>query len=184
MDIRGSLTFPDATFAFINMRLISGLMSKEAWAPLLQECLRILEPGGILRLTDSEFPFTNGPVNEQLTDLGARAFWLDGRSFSPTGKRFDITVMLAKFLQDAGLAQVKHQAYALDFSFGTEAYDPWYHNLLVGYQLYLPFLLKQGVTTQKEFAQLYERLIEELRIRRFEVCSSFLSVWGSRPAGV
>lgn len=184
MDIRGPLTFPDATFAFVNARLISGLLSKEAWAPFLQECLRILEPGGILRLTDGELPFTNGLAHEQFTGLTARALWLDGRSFIPEGKHSGIgaTLMLTRFLSEAGIADIKHQAYALDFSFGTEAHDSWHHNLLIAYQLLQPFLLKQGVITQTGFEQLYEQMIEELQSPDFRGVQFFLSVWGSKPA--
>lgn len=183
MNILEHLAFPDAAFAFVNARLISGFLSKDAWAPLLQECLRVLEPGGILRLTDSDFPCTNALASEQLSTLGARAAWLDGRSFSPDGRRADIMVMLAQFLREAGFTAVKHQAYALEFSFGTEAYDPWSHNLLIGYPLFLPYLLKQGVTTHQQFDQLYRQMIEEMNSPAFRGLQFFLSSWGNKPVG-
>ena len=181
MNILEPLAFPDAAFAFVNARLISGLVSKEAWPRLLQECMRVLEPGGILRLTDGEFPCTTSPAHEQLATLGARAFWVSGRSFSEDGRRIDLVVMLAQLLREAGFYRVQHQAYAMECSYGTDAYDPWIHNALIGYPLFLPFLLKEGVTTQQEFEQLYQQMTDEMQSPAFRGVHFFLSAWGSKP---
>src|SRR6266496_1335994 len=51
MDATGPLDFADNSFDLVNARLIA-FLTPQQWPRLLQECLRITRPGGILRLTE------------------------------------------------------------------------------------------------------------------------------------
>jgi ubiquinone/menaquinone biosynthesis C-methylase UbiE len=181
MDVLEPLAFPDEAFDFVNARLISGFMPKEAWPSLLQECVRITRPGGSIRLTDGEWGFSTGEASEELTALGLRAMWVTGKTFAPQGKMSGITLMLGQFLRDAGLSHIHQQAYALDYSSGTELNEAWYQNLMIAYPLMLPFLLKTGVTTKEEFERLYEQMSLEMQAPEFRGTIFMLSVWGTRP---
>jgi ubiquinone/menaquinone biosynthesis C-methylase UbiE len=44
------LEFPNESFDLVNARFIVAFMPPAAWPKLIQECLRILRPGGIIRL--------------------------------------------------------------------------------------------------------------------------------------
>ena len=52
MDIRQPPDFPDATFDMVNARYLFAVLRGEQWPAFLQECMRILRPGGLLRLTE------------------------------------------------------------------------------------------------------------------------------------
>jgi ubiquinone/menaquinone biosynthesis C-methylase UbiE len=48
-DLQG-LDIPDTSFDFVNVRFISGFMSKNGWPEFLRECFRVTRPGGVIRL--------------------------------------------------------------------------------------------------------------------------------------
>src|SRR6266567_1105699 len=149
MDVLKPLAFPQEAFDFVNTRFISPFMPKDAWPRLLQECVRITLPGGVIRLTD--------------------------------GERFGTTLVLSQFLREAGLGNIQHQAYALDYSYGTEAHETMYQNTMITYPLLLPFLLKMGVTTREEFDRLYEQIAAETQEPEYRGLWFYLSVWGTKP---
>ena len=181
MNILEPLTFPEDAFDFVNARLTSSFMPTRAWPNLLRESLRITRPGGVIRLTEAEWVFSNGSASEQFASLLTHAMWLDGKSFSPDGKRFGATLMLGQFFRDAGLVNIQRQAYALEYSYGTEAHETWYQNIMIAYPLLLPFLLKMGVTTKEEFDRLYEQIGAEMQQPEFRALFFLLSVWGTKP---
>ncbi len=49
MDITQPLQFPDASFDLVNTRFLFSVLKRDAWSPFLNECTRVLRPGGILR---------------------------------------------------------------------------------------------------------------------------------------
>ncbi len=181
MNVLEPLSFPDDAFEFVNARFISPFMPKDAWPKLLAECLRITRPGGIVRITDGEWEFSNGAASEKIADLVTRASWLAGKSFSPDGKRFGTTLVLGQLMREAGLVNLRRQAYALDYSYGTEAYETFYQEWVMGTPLLLPFLHGMGVTTKEEFDRLYEQMVEEMQEPAFRGLWFFLSVWGTKP---
>jgi ubiquinone/menaquinone biosynthesis C-methylase UbiE len=181
MDVLKPLEFPDEAFEFVNARFISPFMPKDAWPRLLAECLRVARPGGIVRITDGEWQFSTGAASEKIADLVTRASWLAGKSFSPDGKRFGTTLVLRQLMQEAGLVNLEHQSFALDYSYGTEAYETFYQEWVIGTPLLLPFLQAMGVTTKEEFDRLYEQMVEEMQEPSFHGMWFFLSVWGEKP---
>jgi hypothetical protein len=156
-------------------------MFPAAWPQLVQECLRILRPGGVLRLTESEYGISNSLAFEQLSSLFTRALKLAGRSFSPDGHHIGITPMLAQFLRDAGYQNIRHMAHAVDYSAGTEAHEGFCQDFQLGLKLAQPFLIAVGVTTQEEADRLYQQTLEEMYSDSFRVVSFMLTVWGEKP---
>ncbi|RAQ93993.1 hypothetical protein A4R35_00515 [Thermogemmatispora tikiterensis] len=57
MNVMEPLAFPDASFAPINGRGLSGCMLPATWPRFLQECFRLLIPGGVIRLTEHNAAF-------------------------------------------------------------------------------------------------------------------------------
>jgi SAM-dependent methyltransferase len=184
MNVLNPLEFPDASFDFVNARLLSAFMPTAVWPSFVQECVRITRPGGIIRLTEGEWEFTNSVACEQVADMLARAMWLDGKSFSPDGKRFGATLMISQFLRESGLINIQRRAYALDFSFGAEAHETMYQNSMMSYPLLSPFLVKMGVTTKEEYDQLCDQISYEWQIPTFRGLFFLLSVWGTKPDSV
>ncbi len=174
------LNFPTASFDLVNARFTQGFMPSHAWPALLQECLRVCRPGGIIRLTEIEAAITNSPASEKLAGMLTLALKKAGRSLSPEGRHLGIVLMLERFLRDAGCENVQSKAHVLSYSAGMEAHNGWYQNSLVGAQLLKPFFIKMQVTTQEEFDQLYEQMLRELEAEWFCGIEFFLTAWGKK----
>ena len=182
MDILKPLQFPENAFQFVNARFLSSFMPKHAWPHLLQECFRVTQLGGIIRLIDCEAPFSTAPASEQLFSLMKRAGQWDEKSFGPEGGMHCITVMLPQFLRDVGLTDIQHHAYALDYSYGTEAHETYYQDIMMAFSLAACWLVKMGVTRQQEYEQLCNQISVEMQQPDFHGMLFFLSTWGTKPA--
>src|SRR5260221_5138070 len=137
MDITQPLDVDDETFDLVNGRLLVGMLSREAWLPLLRECVRVLRPGGILRLTECELSVTTSPALEELTGLASQALWRGGYSFSPDGLQLCITPVLGRLLHQVGCERIEHQAFVIDYSACSNDQAHWvmYQNARVSWLL-------------------------------------------------
>ena len=184
MNVLNPLEFPDDAFDFVNARLLCAFMPADVWPSFVQECVRITRPGGIIRLTEAEWEFTNSAACERLANMLTSAMWKDGKSFSPDGKRLGATLMISQFLREKGLINIQRHAYALDFSFGAEAYEATYQDLMMNYPLLSTFLVKMGLTAKEEFDQLCDQVSVEMQEPTFRGLWFFLSAWGTKPNAV
>jgi SAM-dependent methyltransferase len=180
MDATKPLDFPDGSFDLINARTI-GFFPTTVWPNLMRECLRILRPGGITRLTESEWGFTNAPATEKLQGMFYRALLAGGRSFTTDGRRHGITTMQAGFLRDAGCINVQLKAHVIEFSIGTEAHGDFYNDWKAVYKLSQPFFISMGVTTQEEVEEAYEQMLIEMKQEDFRAIMYLLTAWGQKP---
>jgi ubiquinone/menaquinone biosynthesis C-methylase UbiE len=172
MNARQALDLPAQHFDYIQARHIVGFMLTSAWPSLLQECWRILRPGGTLRLIESEnCGISNSASLERYNVLLAEAMRRAGHCFAPVGNMFGITPMLPRLLREQGFQNIHQQAYALNFSAGERAHKEWFANCRTGMKLIQPFLIHLGVTTQPEIDVLYERAMEEMQ------ASDFCALW-------
>lgn len=182
MDARKPLDFPDNSFDLVNARFLFAVMPKEAWPRLLQECMRILRPGGIIRLTECEMPISNSPALEKLTALFIRALYVAKQSFSPDGRLVAITPVLGRLLHDIGYQDIQTETYGLNFSGGTEGHMHFYKDWKVAFKLAQPFLLKAGVASQEEIDEVYEQMLVEMYPDTFCMIWFLLSAWGKKAA--
>ena len=181
MNILEPLAFADNSFDLVNARYIYGFMPQAAWTPLLQECRRILRPGGILRLTEPEWPISTSAACDRLTEMFTHALYLAGRSFSPTGRHVGITPKLGYFLRQARFERVQSVAHVLDYSAGTSEHATYSNVLLLTFQLLQPFLLQWKVATQEELTQLIQQAQIEMLAEDFCGVCYYLTVWGYKP---
>lgn len=183
MDATKPLAFPDNSFDFINARFIFAFMPASAWPELLQECMRLTRPGGIIRLTEFDvYGVTSSPACEKFTTWGSRAFKLAGQSFSPDGRGVGLTPMLGRFLRNVGCINIDRAAHVIDFSAGTEEHETMRQNSMMVFKLMQPFLLKTRVATQEEVDQVYEQMLVEMLSEDFCGAWFYLSAWGQKPA--
>ncbi|MHB8600117.1 MAG: class I SAM-dependent methyltransferase [Ktedonobacteraceae bacterium] len=181
MNVLEPLGFADNTFDLVNVRFISAFMHTTAWSVLVQECMRILKPGGILHLTDFELPLSNSSAFEKLMGLAIRSFQMSKLSFSPEGRNVGITFMLGRFLRNAQFEHIQHQAYVVEFSQGTENYMAMYQNWMIASKLVQPYLVKLGLGTQEELERLYQQMLIEMVAEDFCAVWYFMSAWGRKP---
>jgi ubiquinone/menaquinone biosynthesis C-methylase UbiE len=183
MDATKPLDFPDSSFDWVNARFLIGFMPTLAgWSQLTQECMRLLSPGGFIRLTEcDDAATTNSPAYEQLKGIVGQALQKAGRKFS-SRQDAGITPMLPRFLRDVGCCNIHIKSYVLEISAGTEAHMNTYENFRVAYKLMQPFLIKMGVTTQDEVEQVYQQAMTEILSDRFCGIWYYLTVWGQKPS--
>ncbi len=182
MDATQPLRFPDHHFDLINGRILTGFLTTTGWPLLLQECWRTTRPGGILRLSEPEFGFTNSEALDALTELSAQALRRAGHTFSPRGRTFGTTPLLRSFLQQAGYKQIQQRAHVVDFSAGTPLHERNKQNLLIVYRLLEPFLVQMQGITEVEFSRLYTQLQHDLQQEQFCGLDYYLTVWGYKTA--
>jgi len=180
MDATKPLDFPNGTFDLVNARTI-GFLPTSVWPELMKECMRIMRPEGVIRLTESEWSFSNSPALEAITWIFFKALKAAGQSFSPDGRRHGITTMLGGILRDAGYTNVRQVPYVIDFSAGTEAHASICKNWRVVYKLSQPFFIRTGVTTQEEVDQLYEQMQIEMMLDNFRGIMYLLTALGEKP---
>jgi len=175
------LEFPDSSFDLVNARLIVTFMPPQAWPKLVQECLRVLRPGGILRFTDLEWGPSNKPALETSCGLVNQAFYKAGQSLSPTGRNFGIICMLRRFLSDAQCQNIGQVAHVIDYSYGQETHEGYYHDLASAFKLLQPFMAKWKVATQEELDVLYQQTMAEMQSEDFCAIAFLLTAWGYKP---
>src|SRR6266699_2675297 len=138
MDAAGPLDFADNTFDLVNARILTGFLSKPQWSSLLAECARITRPGGILRLTEVEWGFTESAAYDMLLRFSYLALYRAEHSFSPHGRTAGNTNALRRLMRQAGYEDIHQRAHAVDYSAGTEAHDSNCQNLLTFHKLFQP----------------------------------------------
>lgn len=180
MNVLEALDIPDNAFDVINAQFIVSFLPKDAWPRLIQECLRITHPGGVLRLTEAEMSFSNSAACERLNSLFASAIHTMNRGFSPHGWHLSITPMLSYFLREGGYENVQSAAHTFDYSTGMKAHDAFYQNFILSYQRLKPFLLQANVCTSEEFEQLFEQAKVEMSSETFCGVCFYLSTWGTK----
>lgn len=178
MNALGPLDFPDHSFDLVNARLVDEFIPSYAWPAFLQECLRILRPGGILRLTGAEWGFSNKPAFERLCGLLNQALQKAGRSFSPNGLHLGIVPMLRRLVQDAGCERIGRMAHVFEISSDTPVHEGFYHNLAAAFKLLQPFLRKWRVATQAELDRIYQQALAEMLADDFCAVFLLLTVYG------
>ena len=181
MDALKPLDFADNSFDWVNTRLLCGFMPPAAWPTIIQECLRLTRPGGVIRLTETEYGISNAPTFEKFSGMFTNALKLVGQSFSPDGRHIGITPMLGRLLRDAGCRNIRKTAYVIDYSAGEEAHIAVCHDMMVVFKLVQPFLMKMGQTTEEEFDELYQRVLAEMMSNDFCAIWYYLSAWGEKP---
>jgi ubiquinone/menaquinone biosynthesis C-methylase UbiE len=181
MDAAAPLDFADNTFDLVNGRIFTGFLAKEMWSALLSECFRIVRPGGLVRLTEGEWGFTNSAALDQLQHFSEVALKEAGRSFSPNGRTIGTAAVLRLLIQQAGFEQIQCRAHVVDYSAGTEAYESNCQNMLVFHKLYQPFLAQMQVASLEELEGLLSRMEAEMQAPDFCALDFFLTVWARKP---
>jgi ubiquinone/menaquinone biosynthesis C-methylase UbiE len=182
MNITQPLDFPDASFDLINARFLLGVLPRDSWVSFIDECTRLLRPGGILRLTEQVEPgMSSSPALEQFNTLCCLALWQAGYGFSPDGRSIGITHTVPWLMRKAGYTNMQRALHALEYSADCEAWADIYRNNEVGLAMSKPFFLKAGVTTEEEFEQLYRQALIEMHAPDFRGMWHYMTFWGNRP---
>lgn len=170
------LEFPRRYFDLVNHRAAVSWLRTWDWSKLLEEYQRVCRPGGVVRITEPEWPIaTNSPALLRLTELAAQAFYQSGHYVTPT--RDGITSHLAHLLQRHGLRQVQTRAYTLEFHAGTPEWHSLFEHNKLGFQTLLPFLHK-WIRVPEDYEKIYQQMLSEMQEPDFVGTWNLLTAWG------
>lgn len=161
MDVLQPLKFPDNTFDLVNARLCVSFIPRVTWPSFLLELRRIVKPGGLIRLTETEIGLTTSFAIERLAEIITQSFHKSGMGFSPTGRNLGVTSVMKSLLEHAELTIHSTQERDLDYGWGTPFYQTWHDITLSGLDLVGPYAAKLGIVAPEEFQALYEQAIVE-----------------------
>ncbi|GCF09996.1 class I SAM-dependent methyltransferase [Dictyobacter arantiisoli] len=181
MDALAPLNFQDASFDLVNARTILAFMNTTTWPPLLQECRRILKPGGILRLSEIEVTITNSSALQRLNGMISQAMARQKRSFSVDGQTYGIGYILPSLLKQAGYVDVERCSFILDTEYSSATYQGLLRDTELTYRLIKPYLLKSHDISEAEYETLFLQMQIEMRSEDFICCSFGLTAWGKTP---
>lgn len=181
MDILKPLTFASGSFDLVNARLISTFLTRDRWPAFFAECLRLLRPGGMLRLTEVNLGLSNKPAFEKTFQTSLQVLHHVGMSFSPSGLYHTTVEMLPFFFRQGGFTIQGNMAHFLEFSAGTEARESFYHDCVMMFQLVEPLVVKTGFATLPDWRELSQKALAEMYEEDFCAAWMLLTVWGSKP---
>ena len=181
MNILQPLDFPTASFDLVNARFISGFMLQDRWPRLFREILRVLRPGGIVRLSEPEAGFSNKLYFEKALHQGMLAMHRAGLNFSPNGYHFGIVHMLPSFFRQAGIPVLGKKAHFIEHSFCTPAHEGFAQELTTALHLFEPLVVKTHVATPQEWQALSQAGLAQMYEEDFCAAWIVVTVWGEKP---
>jgi ubiquinone/menaquinone biosynthesis C-methylase UbiE len=135
MDIRQPLEFADGAFDLVNARFLVGVLQREQWFPLMKECSRLLRPGGVIRLAESDgLVVCNSPSLARLQRQLLLAMTQKGYGFSVDGYTLGITPVLPHLLRQAGFQSITSIPFLFDLSQSSPSYVEGLHMSEIAYR--------------------------------------------------
>jgi SAM-dependent methyltransferase len=181
MDALQPLNFASGTFDLVNVRAAVGFIPRTQWMMFLLHCLRVLRPGGILRITEGEIvDLTNSEAVEKMHAWAAQVLRVKGYGFSLDGSHLGITPILGDLMGEVGCQNIQSKSHLLDFSTGTSLHDSQYQNYMVWPLLMKSALISTLSITEEEFDQTYQQMLEEMQSPQFRGLWSLLTVFGEK----
>jgi len=177
------LEFAEGTFDLVNMRFASGYVQRTQWVPFLQNCCRVLRSGGILRLTEGEaVGSTNSFAFEKLATWIAKMIHAKGYGFSPDGSHLGMQPMSGFLLQEGGCVNIQSKAHIIDFSSGAVSHDITCQDYKILLLAMKPAFIHEGLTTEAEFDQTYEQVLEDMQLPSFRGIGIMITTWGEKSS--
>ena len=124
---------------------------------------------------------TNSAAFTRFNALTVEACRRAQQCFSAEGGFTGVTMMQTQIFQDAGFQQIAQQAHSINFSAGAPAYQDIYEDRRTIMKFFQPFLVAQGVASQEELDQLYNRTMEDMRSPSFRAIVYYQTAWGEKP---
>jgi ubiquinone/menaquinone biosynthesis C-methylase UbiE len=184
-DITKPIELPDESFDLVNARGMLGFLHRSMWPKVIKEFARLTQPGGFVVLTETDdFGHSNSEAFERYQAFILQAVAKAGLSQHPLGTHWGAAAMLKVHLRAAGYQQLHITSHILDYSAGTQANGSIYKNFSISHKLIQPFLLRMGISTQKELDELYEQCFTDMLEENFSALWSFVTVWGSKGGEV
>jgi SAM-dependent methyltransferase len=172
--------FQDSSFDLVNARAICAFMQVTGWPALVQECSRLLRPGGYLCFVESDAQcWSSSPALAEFYRFGHLALKANGNSWDKEG--IGIVVRLPSFLRQAGFDVLSMDTYRIDI--GRE-FPEGYKMGVKDYKILLrdviPFCVKAGIATEEQLKELYVQAMKEIEEPDFNAFWLFTRIVGRK----
>ncbi len=181
MDALAPFEFPNESFDLVNMRLASTFLRTWDWPGLLLELLRILRPGGIIRVTEPEMVRdTNSQALIYCGEQMECALYRAGHHYEEDYK--GITTHLPRLLSNHGWKGVQAITYAIVYQSDTPEKQAYYENFSRLRSL-RPFLEKWGCCPD-DLEKAYNQALDDMKRSDFYAVQKLVTVWGIKPGSL
>lgn len=181
MDALRKLEFADDYFDLVNQRFGMSWVRTWNWPELLQEYQRVVQPGGVIRITESEAGEGPYPALNQFSQLLRQAFYQAGHFFTPESG--GMTDHLARLLhQYGGLRNVQTHPYLVGYRPGTPEWQNYREYMRRLFQTSEPFLRK-WTRMPENYEEISQQAMNEIQQPDFAGKWYILTVWGNKPDG-
>jgi ubiquinone/menaquinone biosynthesis C-methylase UbiE len=179
MDALRLLEFPSASFDLVNQRFGVSWLRTWEWTKILSEYQRVTRPGGIIRITDSDFTGEcNSPALMKLWEILLETSHRSGRLFSAT--RDGVTGHIPRLMTQHGIQNIQTRVHILVHEAGTEAGRYLYEDMAHLFRLFLPFFHK-WTRVPSDYEEIYQQALKEMQQPNFVARGNLLTAWGTRP---
>ena len=181
VDALRMLEFPQHFFDLVNQRFAGSWLRTWDWTKQLNEYLRVLQPGGVIRLTEPYlFPEDNSPALARLSELMRQAFDHSGHLFAP--QQDGIVRELASLLNQHRFEQVQIRTYTLEYRVGTSEWQSFFEDTKRMLHTLLPFFRKWA-RVHDDYQTLCQQAFHEMQQPDFIATMHLLTAWGTAPHG-
>lgn len=177
MDALRMLEFPDNTFDLVNVRFAISYLRTWDWPKFLTECSRVLQSGGILRLTEPDMVESNSAALMKREELLRHAFFKAGHFFEPTNNA--VSSSLARLLKQYGFEQIQTRSYVLEFHSDSVEGQNFSENMQHGFRTLLPFMRKWG-RVPENYEEIYHKAVQEMQQADFVAHWPLMTAWGTK----
>lgn len=179
MDALRMLEFPDNYFDLVNTRAATGFLRTWDWPKFLQECRRVCQPGGVVRISEGSMEVrSTSPALTSLMDLAREALYRAGHFFEPDSESIwrSLPGLMARF----DFQNVQTHEYAGVTRAGTPEWQLAFEDIRLLFRTIVPFLQK-WLRVPDDYQQIYQQMLKEMQQPDFESRASMLTIWGTTP---
>jgi len=177
MDALRMLEFPTASFDLVNQRLGMSFLRTWDWPKLLSEYQRVTRPGGVIRVTESNFPASSSQALTRLSAQLMRALSQAGHLFTPDDTNGVINE-LARLLERQGFRNVQTRLHTLEYRAGTAEGQSFYEDVLHMFRTLMPFFHKWS-RMPDDYEEIYQEALNDIQQPGFVATWNLLTAWGA-----
>jgi ubiquinone/menaquinone biosynthesis C-methylase UbiE len=177
MDALRMLEFPPESFDLINERFAASYLRTWDWPKYIQEFLRVLIPGGVIRLTEGDV------ISESTSQNLIRIHQIHSEALNHAGHYFSsskdgLTCGLVPLLKQHGLQNIQTRTHTLEIVAGTTQWQFFYEDMKHAFQTLAPFF-KKWTNVPDNYEEICQQALDEIQQPDFVAYWNLLTAWGN-----
>ncbi len=170
----------NTSFDLVNQRFGSTYLRVWEWPQMMREIVRVMRPGGIIRLTEAKaIPTSNSAALQQMCELFVEASFWSHHIFEIESA--GIISHLETFLAEQRCRDIQMLPTTMEYRAGTKMMDAYYQDMMRMFRTFRPFIQK-WCKVNKDYDTLYQQMLIDMRKPDFYANVAFSTIWGHTPA--